>query len=559
MGFAIAFIKIPGLGIRHYQQQFPSFPLPFNPSRFPFGYTLVNSRFNKRLIQATGSKIKGLFMFTASETPLIAAVVLVASGILGWGFYRARPFGKLGILAWLQSVVLMTPWLIFFGCFAAGIYINIVGILLLLVISTAIYVYLGRQLRAGGQDVILRQKAAERMAAQNLADVNDAKSGNLPLVGTQPISDVIPIPDEDMSAIKGIFGIDTFFATETIPYQDGVIFKGNLRGEPEATHNRLTASLQQKLGEKYRLFLVENTDDKPVMIVLPSRNDPRPMSLAQKAFGVVLLLATVVTSLETAGLLLNFDFLSYPSRYPEALPIALGIIATLTAHEIGHWVAAREHRVRLSIPFFLPAVQIGSFGAITRFESLLPSRKVLFDIALAGPAAGGILSLVMLIAGLLLSHPNSAFQLPSDFFQGSILVGSLARVVLGSALKSSVVSIHPLVVIGWLGLVITALNLMPAGQLDGGRIVQAIYGRKIANRATIATLIVLALVSLGNPLAMYWAIVILFLQRDLERPSLNEITEPDDARAALGLLALFLMIATLIPLTPAVAGRLGIG
>jgi membrane-associated protease RseP (regulator of RpoE activity) len=115
------------------------------------------------------------------------------------------------------------------------------------------------------------------------------------------------------------------------------------------------------------------------------------------------------------------------------------------------------------------------------------------------------------------------------------------------------------VIIGWLGLVITALNLMPAGQLDGGRIVQAIYGRKTAGRATIATLILLALVSLGNTLAMYWAIVIFFLQRDAERPSLNEVSEPDDARAALGLLALFLMIATLLPLTPALAGRLGIG
>ncbi|MDB9457408.1 site-2 protease family protein, partial [Dolichospermum circinale CS-545/17] len=107
--------------------------------------------------------------------------------------------------------------------------------------------------------------------------------------------------------------------------------------------------------------------------------------------------------------------------------------------------------------------------------------------------------------------------------------------------------------------VITALNLMPAGQLDGGRIVQAIYGRKTAGRTTFVTIVLLAIVSLGNPLAMYWAILILFLQRDLERPSLNEITEPDDARAALCLLALFFMITTLLPLTPALAGRLGIG
>jgi len=110
--------------------------------------------------------------------------------------------------------------------------------------------------------------------------------------------------------------------------------------------------------------------------------------------------------------------------------------------------------------------------------------------------------------------------------------------------------------------VVTALNLMPAGQLDGGRVVQAIYGRKTARRTTIATLIVLGIVALvnpANPIVLYWAIVILFLQRGLERPSLNEITELNDTRAILGLLALFLMVATLIPFTPVLAVRLGIG
>jgi membrane-associated protease RseP (regulator of RpoE activity) len=441
---------------------------------------------------------------------------------------------------------------LFFGLFAAGIYINIVGILFLVVGSAGLYIYLGRQLRAAGQDAILKQRATERLAAES------APPPEVP----QPVEavvEVMPIPDDDLNVIKSIFGIDTFFATETIAYQEGAIFKGNLRGEPQAVHNRLSKSLQDKLGEEYRLFLVEDTDTKPVVIVLPSTNDPRPTTLAQKVFAAILGIATIGTSLETAGLLLNFDLFSSPERLSAALPIGLGIFATLVAHEIGHWFIARRHQVRLSWPFFLPAVQIGSFGAITRFESLLPNRSVLFDIAVAGPIAGGVVSLLMLIAGLLLSHPGSLFQLPNQFFQGSILVGSLARVVLGSALQSPLVNVHPLVIIGWLGLVITALNLMPAGSLDGGRVVQAIYGRKTAGRATFATLIVLALVSLGNNLAMYWAIVILFLQRDLERPSLNEISEPDDARAALGLLVLFLMITTLLPLTPGLAGRLGIG
>jgi membrane-associated protease RseP (regulator of RpoE activity) len=502
---------------------------------------------------------KGSAMFTSSETPIIAAVLLVAFGILGWGFYRARPFGKLGILAWLQSVVLMAPWLLFFGFFAAGIYINIVGVLLLLVVSTGLYIFLGRQLRNAGQDAILKQRATERLANQASEAASTPGNADQPVVVAEVKLEAITIPEADLNTIKGIFGIDTFFVTETIPYQEGAIFKGNLRGEPEEVHNRLTKSLQERVGDKYRLFLVDNTDDKPVMIVQPSRTDPRPLQLPQKVFAVILLVATIATNLEAAGLLLNFDLFANPSRFSEALPIGLGIFTILIAHEIGHWLFARKHQVRLSWPFFLPAVQIGSFGAITRFESLLPNRKALFDIALAGPAFGGIVSLIMLVTGLLLSHPGSLFQLPNKFFQGSILVGSLARVVLGSSLQAPLVNVHPLVIIGWLGLVITALNLMPAGQLDGGRIVQAIYGRKTAGRATIATLILLALVSLGNTLAMYWAIVIFFLQRDAERPSLNEITEPDDARAALGLLALFLMISTLLPLTPALAGKLGIG
>jgi len=493
-------------------------------------------------------------MLTSSETPIIAAIVLIASGILGWGFYRAKPFGKLGILAWLQSVVLMTPWLLFFGLFAAGIYVNIVGILFSVIVSAGLYIFLGRKLRQAGQDAILKQRATERLAAQSSSEADK----NRPAV-VELQSEPTPIPEADLSLIRGIFGIDTFFATETIPYQEGVVFKGNLRGEPEAVHNRLTKSLQERLDDKYRLFLVENTDDKPVIIVLPSRTDPQRTQLGQKAFAVILLIATMATSLEVGGILQNFDLLSNPERFAEALPIALGLFVILISHEVGHWLLARRHQVRLSWPFFLPAVQVGSFGAITRFESLVPNRNALFDIALAGPAFGGITSLLLLVVGLLLSHPGSLFQLPNQFFQGSILVGSLARVVLGSALHSPVVNIHPLVIIGWLGLVITALNLMPAGQLDGGRIVQAIYGRKTAGRTTFATIVLLAIVSLGNPLAMYWAILILFLQRDLERPSLNEITEPDDARAALCLLALFLMITTLLPLTPALAGRLGIG
>jgi membrane-associated protease RseP (regulator of RpoE activity) len=498
-------------------------------------------------------------------------ILLIALGVLGWGFYRAKPFGKLGILAWLQSVVLMAPWLVFFGLFAAGVYLNLAGVLLLLVVSIGLYIFLGSRLRAAGQDLASLKKFS---AVTDAAPTGEAESSPIGVNSDDAEANVTPaetkaepavredgmaIPADDLKAIQEIFGADTFFSTETIPYQNGAIFKGNLRGEVESSYRRLLENLKERVGDRYRLFFVEGPDGKPVVVILPSANDPKPTTLVQWNIALILLLAAIATSLETSGLLLGFDLSMQVSRVREVLPIASGILAVLAVNEIGRRISALYHQVRISPPYFIPTWQIGSFGALTRFESNLPNRSVLFDLAFAGPAAAGIISLGMLIIGLLLSHQGSQFQIPAEFFQGSILVGTLARVVLGSALQQPLVDIHPLTVIGWLGLVITAINLMPAGQLDGGRIVLSIYGRKVARRTTIATLIVLGLASLVNPLALYWAVVILFLQRDLERPSLNELSEPDDARAALGLLVLFLMAATLLPITPSLAGRLGIG
>jgi hypothetical protein len=482
-------------------------------------------------------------------------LLLAALAFLGWGLYRARPLGKLGVLAWLQSAVLMGPWLILFGLMGTGIAVNLASVLLLLVGSVVLYVFLGRQLRTLASQVspVQTNSSAESIPPQSDADALDASTSKSESL------EAPPIPAEDLQQLRGLFGIDTFFATETIPYQDGVIFKGNLRGEPDIVWAELNQNLEKSLGDRYRLFLVQNNDARPVVIVLPSKNDPKPSTIAQKSLAVGLMVATLVTCCTTAGFLLRFDLLGNLGRLPETLPIGLGLFSVLLVHEVGHQVMARHHQVKFSWPFFLPAFQIGSFGALNRFESLFPNRKVLFDVAFAGPAAGGLYSFILLMLGLVLSTPGSLFKVPSLFFQGSILVGTFARVVLGDALHEDVVAVHPLMVIGWIGLVITALNLMPAGQLDGGRVVQSVYGRKVAGRTTVVTLIFLGIASLANPLALYWAAIILILQRDLERPALNELSEPDDARAALALLALFLMITVLIPLTPSVAGRLGIG
>ena len=510
-------------------------------------------------------------------------LLLAAVGILAWGFSKAKPLGTVGILAWWQTVVLMGPWLLFFGLSAAGIYLNLAGILLLVVASAGTYIFLGRRLREVGrtefsaEDTVLSPDTAEPSVEEDTLDssaqgapgtAEPAAEESLSATSTpstespaaEPAEAEPPaIPAEDLAVIEGIFGIDTFFRTKSVPYQEGAIFKGNLRGQPDQTAQTLSEKLADKLGDRYRSFLLADPENKPVVVVLPSKNGPKPTSTGQQVLAVALAIATFATCLETASLLQRFDIFQSPGRWPEALPIALGITAVLASHEMGHWLTARRQQVKISPPFFLPAWQLGAFGSLMRFESILPNRSVLFDVSFAGPAAGGILSFVFLFVGLVLSHPGSVFQLPAQFFQGSILVGSLARTILGDALQADLVDVHPLVVVGWIGLIITAINVMPAGQLDGGRAVQAIYGRKTLVRTTTVTILLLVLVGLFTPLALYWAVLIVFLQRQPERPCTDDLTEPDDTRALLVLLGLFLMLLVLLPLTPSLAGRLGIG
>ena len=513
-------------------------------------------------------------------------ILLAAVGILVWGFIRARPDGKLGIFAWLQSVVLVLPWLTFFGLFSIGIYLNLAWVLILVLFSTGAYIYLGRQLRSLAEAAAPQKETEPGSESTQFHRPNGPEAAAAPIETAPAAGDTTPtdgdtapadgdtnpesseskpvpppaIPIAALAELETIFGVDTFFRTETVPYQAGVFFKGNLRGDPEASLTALTAQLENRFDDRYRLFLINGPDEKPAVIVLPSKTDPKPSDRRQQIFAVALAIATFITSLETGALLRDFNLFDQPSRWLEALPTAVAVLTILVVHELGHRWQANRYNIKLSPPFALPAWQIGAVGSLTRFESLLPNRSVLFDISFAGPAASGLLSLARLFLGLVLSHPGSPYQLPVEFFRASVLVGTLARAGLGDTLQTvDLVDINLLVLMGWLGLVITAINVMPAGRIDGGRMVQAIYGRKIAGRATAVTLVLLTIIALANPIALYWAALILFLQRGEERPCLNDISEPDATRAILILVILFLMLAILLPLPPNLASRFGIG
>ncbi|MEO1299322.1 MAG: hypothetical protein AAFW75_26830 [Cyanobacteria bacterium J06636_16] len=272
-------------------------------------------------------------------------ILLVAVGLLVWGFNRARPYGKAGIFAWLQSVVLMVPWLLFFGLFTLGIYINLAGVLFLVLASSGLYIYLGRLLRAMGPDELMAKRMAklvttevtEAMIEHSTSNQDEStdrsreptdtsaptyKSSTEGSKSAEAEEEEVRIPAADLQALEGIFGIDTFFRTETVPYNQGVIFRGNLRGQPEPTLAKLTTLAEERLGDTYRLFLIQDPGGKPVVVVFPKSADPKPLTPIRKGLAVVFGLVTFLTCLEVSGILLQIDLLTTPEKWRPALPFA---------------------------------------------------------------------------------------------------------------------------------------------------------------------------------------------------------------------------------------------
>jgi membrane-associated protease RseP (regulator of RpoE activity) len=188
-----------------------------------------------------------------------------------------------------------------------------------------------------------------------------------------------------------------------------------------------------------------------------------------------------------------------PSRLLLGLPFACTLLAILLAHELGHYLMCRRYGIEASLPYFLPFPSfIGTLGAFIRIRSRIRSRAELFDIGVAGPIAGFVVAIPVLIAGVLLSRVAPQVTHASDIQLGMPLVFYLCAPLLHVA-GAHVASLgdvywHPVAVAAWTGFLATALNLLPGGQLDGGHILYAVFPRahKYASRGLIVALLVMS-------------------------------------------------------------------
>jgi membrane-associated protease RseP (regulator of RpoE activity) len=276
----------------------------------------------------------------------------------------------------------------------------------------------------------------------------------------------------------------------------------------------------------------------------------------------LLFVATVLTT-TTIG---SFHYLSFIQDFGRVNPhIALRalltsglwysgtIIAILGAHEMGHYVACRVYHVDASLPYFLPLPlpPTGTLGAVIRIREQFPTRAVLFDIGVAGPIAGFVVLVPALFWGLAMSTLVAAPEGPTAWLGEPLLFKLAARVMFGAIPAAQTLNIHPMVFAAWFGMLATALNLLPFGQLDGGHITYALFGRKssVISMITFSAVIGLVLfvsVSVWLVLAAMMLIMLKVVGRE-HPPVRNEYEPLGSQRVAVALLALVILIVCFTP------------
>lgn len=243
-----------------------------------------------------------------------------------------------------------------------------------------------------------------------------------------------------------------------------------------------------------------------------------------------------------------------PWQLYKGLPFSLTLLLILLCHEMGHYLVARYHDLDVSLPYFLPAPPIpfliGTLGAFIRIRSPILHKPALLDVGAAGPLAGILVTLPLLVFGLQLSEvkvlPSGAGELEGVILGESILFKVMCWLTLGSLPDDHHIIMHPMAFAGWIGLLVTNLNLIPVGQLDGGHVSYALFGEKspLIAKTFFGLLILLGVVSWYGWLV--W-VVLLYFMGFVHPPPLQDWVPLDPTRRRIGYLTVAVFLLTFMP------------
>lgn len=276
------------------------------------------------------------------------------------------------------------------------------------------------------------------------------------------------------------------------------------------------------------------------------------MALGGASTNLILLISTIFTTTIAGALQEGVNPLREPLLIYRGLPFSLTLILILGTHELGHFIVSKKRGVKATLPYFIPApppIILGTFGAFIKMKSPLPNRNVLLDIGIAGPLAGFIIAIPVTILGLWLSKVTIATGEPSGpgiSLGAPIIFSLLTHWVLGITSESHDILLHPIAFAGWIGLFVTALNLLPVGQLDGGHIIYSLFQKR---HRLIASGAYCGLIYLGFkwPGWFIWGVLLISLFGLRHPQPIDPFTPLDRKRKILGLIGIIIFILSFTP------------
>ncbi|ERN41325.1 hypothetical protein KR51_00021280 [Rubidibacter lacunae KORDI 51-2] len=506
----------------------------------------------------------------------VLGLMLLLLGLLTYAILRRSVAGLTRTPLWLLWSVMMMP------AFVWSAWILIAGedrpmpVLLALapfLICPPLYLWLVQR----GRRKPPRQDAppSDRLAA-NLA--TDRPTATVP--ETAPEKAPRLLAPEEEKQLRNCFPWSVYYLQHVDQNLQAVLCRGKLRAASDEAYRKIAGNIQAEFGDRFLVVFQESLRGEPFFALVPNPrsrdrlNVEGEQPLNRPGWLVGLLLLTLVTTAnigwQLAAVFENpaTDFSNTEFTYElllQGLPYTLGLMTILGAKELCHYSVAIAYEIHSTLPYFIPVpIAPGTFGAFVIMRSPIPNRRALFDVAIAGPLCGFAVTILILLWGLSLSQAvpltedSTILSINALDPRFSLLLTVFAKLTLGEHFSAgAAIQMHPLAVAGYVGWIVTALKLIPFGQLNGGNIVHAIYGIRTAAIVGQIARLLLLLLALAEPWFLAVAIVLFFLP-SIGEPALDDVSELDDLRDAIGLTVLVLLLAMVLPMPQVLAQWLNV-
>jgi len=339
---------------------------------------------------------------------------------------------------------------------------------------------------------------------------------------------------EKISPYFSVYGIqqqDSSIYFFGVPKENISVIEEDMSGSIEVS--RAYQKLWTAFAEKGYQFAIKYELGEHILIASPLK-----LPAERRWINVVLAIATFITTMVMGSFLFGADPISNPYDALRGIPFTIAIMAVLGSHEAGHYIVAKKHGMRTSLPYFIPFPSlIGTMGAVIKHRGPIPDRKALFDVGVSGPLIGLFVSIIVTIIGLL----QPPITQTSDGFQIYLGLPPLFEFITRIITVAEASVMHPIAFAGWVGMLVTALNLIPAGQLDGGHVLRAMVGNRSSYVSLALPFVLLFLgaymmfiLNINGSIWIFWG-------------PLNDEDPLDRRRMALGIITFALGLLSITP------------